>query len=215
MYKESLNVYFKDLAAKKPAPGGGSASSLAASIGVSLISMVCNFTLGKDKYKDHEFDIKNILASSDKLLEEFLNLVDEDVVSYQKLASAYQLPRESEEDRKRRAEAIEEGLKSALSVPLKICKLCHRAALLCLDLVKKGNANLISDVGVAIELLSAAFLSAKLNVEINSASLKDEKCVLKVKEEISPLEKEIQAIKNEVSKDVSEIIRRPGSCKPD
>ncbi|TBR15974.1 hypothetical protein EPO66_05245, partial [bacterium] len=43
---KSIKKYLEDLSAKKPVPGGGSASALTAALGSSLISMVVNFTLG-------------------------------------------------------------------------------------------------------------------------------------------------------------------------
>ena len=50
MYNDSsLKQYLNDLAAKLPAPGGGSAAALTAALGASLISMVLNFTIGKTK----------------------------------------------------------------------------------------------------------------------------------------------------------------------
>jgi formiminotetrahydrofolate cyclodeaminase len=82
-YKEqTLKKYLDDLAAKLPAPGGGSAAALAAALGASLISMVVNFTLGKPKYAEYEKGLKQILSKSERLREEFLNLVDLDVTAY-------------------------------------------------------------------------------------------------------------------------------------
>ena len=58
MYKDALKKYIDDLADKKPAPGGGCAAALVASLGVGLLSMVANFTIGKEKYKAFENEIK-------------------------------------------------------------------------------------------------------------------------------------------------------------
>ena len=57
-----MREYLDDLAAKKPAPGGGSAAALAASMGVSLMSMVANYTAGNPKYKSGEAKIVDIIA---------------------------------------------------------------------------------------------------------------------------------------------------------
>ena len=83
MYRnQSLKNYLDDLAAKKPAPGGGSASALTAAMGASLISMVINFTLGKPKYAKYESELKGFLEKYEKIKEENLNLVDFDITSY-------------------------------------------------------------------------------------------------------------------------------------
>jgi formiminotetrahydrofolate cyclodeaminase len=109
MYKDNLKQYLDDLASNKPAPGGGSAAALAGALGASLLSMVANFTLGKEKYKDVEDEVKDILKSLDKYRKELENLIDEDVLAYQKLSSAYKLSKETEEDKKLRAKAVQKA----------------------------------------------------------------------------------------------------------
>ena len=74
----SVKVYLDDLAAKKPAPGGGSAAALIGATGIALISMVCNFTLGKKKYKEYETDLGRILSRSESLREELTKLIETD-----------------------------------------------------------------------------------------------------------------------------------------
>ena len=198
MYQDSLKKYLDDLASSKPAPGGGSAAALAAATGVALISMAANFTIGKEKYKSVEDEIKEVSSQAEGLREKLMNLVDEDVAAYKKISSAFKLPKKSPEDKRKRTQAIQQGLKEALGPPLEVCKCCHQAGKLCPRLAEKGNRNLISDVGVAIVLLESAFQSALLNVEINLRSIKDEKFILEIREVLEPMEKELSAIKEEV-----------------
>ena len=198
MYKESLTRYLNDLAARKPAPGGGSAAALVAAAGVSLISMVANFTIGKEKYKSVEEEIKGILSSSEALRVKLQDLVDLDVAAYKKVSTAYGLPKDTSEDKRKRQLAIQAGLREALAAPLEVCKCCHQAAKLCPAAAEKGNLNLISDVGVAILLLESAFQSALLNVEINLNAINDQQFVLEVRDILKPLGLEIAAIKAEV-----------------
>ena len=61
MYNEKpLRDYLNDLAARRPAPGGGSAAALSAAIGASLMSMVANYTAGNPKYKEGEAEAAKI-----------------------------------------------------------------------------------------------------------------------------------------------------------
>ena len=203
MYKAELKKYLDDLAAKLPAPGGGSAAALTAATGVALISMVANFTVGKEKYKSVENEIKGVLSQAESLRQKLMDLVDEDVSAYNKISAAFKLPKESAEDKRKRTGAIQQGLKEALVPPLEVCKCCHKASKLCLVLTEKGNLNLISDVGVAIALLESAFQAALLNVEINLKSIKDEKFILEIRQILEPMEKEIIAIKEEVENEVA------------
>jgi formiminotetrahydrofolate cyclodeaminase len=185
-YKDgTLKKYLDDLAAKLPAPGGGSASALTAGLGTSLISMVVNFTLGKPKYAKYENELKKILEKSEKLREEFLNLVDLDVVAYKS-----------------------KNIRDALDVPFMVCRLCFEGIKLCPVLITKGNVNLITDVAVAAILLESSFVSAYFNVEINLKSLVDKKLTKVIKKELVQKEKVIKRIRLEMEEKVGKIIRR-------
>jgi len=182
---DTIKKYLDDLAARLPAPGGGSAAALSAALGASLLSMVVNFTLGKPKYAEYEDELKNTLEKSEKLRLEFLNLVDLDVTAYQ-----------SKDPR------------IALNVPFMAARLCLEAIRLCPPLIKKGNINLISDVAVAAVLLEGAFASACINVDINLKYLKDDKKFgQRVKKELKQKEKEIRRIRMQTEEKVGKIIR--------
>ena len=188
----SIKEYLDDLAAKLPAPGGGSAAALTGATGVALISMVCNFTLGKKKYKEFEQDVEKILSRAELIRKELMRLVDEDVATYKKFAS-------SQKD--------DAALREALSVPLKVCELTHEAVKLCPELVDKSNTLLVSDVGCAAELLEGAFLSALFNVEINLAGIKDKDFMLKVRKVVEPMKEEVAVIRNTVTQEVTQKMR--------
>jgi formiminotetrahydrofolate cyclodeaminase len=181
---QSLKQYLDDLAAKKPAPGGGSAAALAAALGASLISMVVNFTIGKPKYAQYENELRQVLEKSEKLRQEFLNLVDLDVVAYQS-----------------------KNLQEALNVPLTVCRLSFEGISLCPALIQKGNVNLISDVAVAAVLLESAFTSAYFNVEINLKSLADKKLSQDIRKELLRKDKIIKKLRRQTEAKVGKIIR--------
>ncbi|MDP2905955.1 MAG: cyclodeaminase/cyclohydrolase family protein [Candidatus Omnitrophota bacterium] len=181
---KGLNIYLDDLAAKIPAPGGGSAAAMSAAMGAALMSMVANFTIGKPKYAAFDTELKKILEKSEKLRADFLNLVDLDVAAYQS-----------------------GNIRDALDVPFMLSRLCYEAIKLCPPLLKKGNANLISDVGVAVIFLEAAFSSAVLNVQINLKALGDEKLRRAIGKELTQRQARIKKIRLETEAKVGEIIR--------
>lgn len=180
---KTLKEYLNDLAAKLPAPGGGSASALVASCGAALISMVINFTLGKPKYAAYEIELKSLLESSVRLKDEFLDLVDKDVAAYQS-----------------------RDIRDAVNVPFMVCRLCFEAIKLCPPLVKKGNARLISDVAVAVALLESAFTSAYYNVKINLKSLDDKKLSLSIFKELSRKDRLIKNVRLKTEEKIGKII---------
>lgn len=185
MYKdESIRKYLDDLAARLPAPGGGSAASLTAALGAALVSMVVNFTLGKSKYAQYEKELKAILEKSEKLRKGFLNLVDLDVVAYKS-----------------------KNLKDSLDIPFMVCRLCFEAIRLCPPLIRKGNVNLVSDVAVAAVLLEAAFASANFNVEINLSLPENKSFAAQIRKELNRKDKLIRKIRQQMEVKVGKIIR--------
>lgn len=192
MYLEKpLKKYIDDLAAKIPAPGGGSAAALTSATGFALVSMVCNFTLGNEKFKDVWHEIQTIHQTSEKLRVAMMDLIDEDCCVYLKVSKAFKMPKDTPSQKQRRRIAIEAALKDALIVPLEICKLSNQGMTLCRTLIDIGNPNLISDVGVAVSLFNAAFESAILNVQINLNGISDKEYIDSVKCIIEPIYLEI------------------------
>jgi len=185
MYRTGpIEKYLADAAAGIPAPGGGSVSALAGALGASMAAMAANFTVGKKKFAAVEPEVRAILAECEAGGRRLLELMDADVAAYSTVSAAYGMPRESDEQKAARAAAIQDALKVALAEPLAAFRQCAALVQQLDRLVETANPNLISDVGVAAILLEAALRGAKLNVEINLASLKDEALVVAIRAEI-------------------------------
>jgi formiminotetrahydrofolate cyclodeaminase len=181
---KSLKDYLDDLAARLPAPGGGSAAALTAGLGAALVSMVVNFTLGKPKYAKYEKELRKTLKESERLRKEFLKLTDLDVLAYKS-----------------------KDIKKSLVVPLRVCRFCYEGIMLCPPLITKGNINLVSDVSVAAALLESAFASAYVNVEINLKYLKNSKVSLKLRKELTAKYNNLKKIRLKTEAGVGKIIR--------
>lgn len=196
---KSIKIYLDDLAAKRPAPGGGSASALSASIGVSLMSMAVRYTLGNSKYKDCEEKVADILVRCESYRSRLERLVDEDVRAYDRLAAARS---ESGEDK----EKLETLYKEAVVPPFDTCKISAECLRLCKVLAGCGNKNLITDVAIAAILLEGAFFSAKFNVYVNLKSIKDMDYIGGVHGVLAPLERELPLLKEEILEMCEEVI---------
>ena len=197
---KSIGEYLADLAAKKPAPGGGSVAALFGALGSALVSMVCNYTIGKEKFKAVEDEIEKILADAEELRSTFQSLVDLDIESYGRVSQAYKLPKGAE-----REAAVKETLLKSLDVSMEIGKKSVAGMRACPTLAEKANPYLISDVGCAAWGFLSAFKCAMINVDINLSTLKDTALTAKTKGEFVPLEKEIESINNRVSKSMEKL----------
>ena len=169
----SVTDLLNKIASNSPAPGGGSVSALAASLGAALTSMVCRLTIGKKKYIEAQMEIENVLKRSEELRLQFMSLIDEDTEAFDKVMAAYGLPKETEEQKTERTAEIQKALKTATLVPLKLTELCREAMELVKIVVEKGNQNSISDASVAALMLQAGCEGAALNVKINLGSISD------------------------------------------
>ena len=153
----TLQQYADVLAAREPVPGGGSAAALVASLGVALISMVANYSIGKNSSKVMNAKFKATLRHSERLRKGLLTIVDLDAWAYLDVVKA----------RKKSAAQKRKALLKAQKTPLAVCQLCYEAVGLTPLLVTHGNKYLLSDVKVALEFLWAAFQSAVINIEAN------------------------------------------------
>jgi len=184
----TVKGFLSELASSSPAPGGGSVAALAGSLGAALTSMVCHLTIGKEKYADVQGEIKETLASSETLRQRLLLLIDRDTDAFNEVMKAFKLPKETEDQRAKRSQAIQEGYKAASMVPLETAKTCAATLDTALLAAKKGNRNSITDAGVAALLGSAGVHAAVLNVAINLSSIKEKTFVEKIATELEKLE---------------------------
>ena len=179
---KTVRQFLDELASGAPVPGGGSVSALAGSLAAGLVTMVCDLTLGKKKYADVEEEIQAIRQQAEKIRARLQNLLDGDVAAYGDLSAAYKLPRETEEDKAKRSEAVQAATIVATRVPLEIAEAAAQTVALADPAAVKGNMWAVSDAGIAALLGEVAVHSALMNVKINLGSLKDEAFAAEVRE---------------------------------
>ncbi len=182
-----LKGYTDALASGQPAPGGGSAAALVGALGAALNSMVANFTVGKEKFAAVEEEVQRLLSRSEELRRALERLTQADTEAYGQVAAAQKMPRETDEEKAARREAMQKALKAAAEVPREAVKAAYGIVEISAELVGKGNPNLITDVGVAAKFAVAAMECAALNVEINLAYIKDESYNDACRRELAPL----------------------------
>lgn len=171
---DQISGWLDELASAAPAPGGGAAAALCASIGASLISMVCNLTIGKPKYAAFEEQMSAALAKAEEARHAALRLADDDARAFEAVIAAYQLPRSTDAERAARSQTVQRALAGAAAVPLRIAGVAAEVIGLAEEILEGANANVISDVAVAAAAARTALESAIINVEINLGALTDE-----------------------------------------
>ena len=205
---KTIKGFLSETASSSPAPGGGSVAALSGALGTALSSMVCNLTIGKEKYKDVEDEIKKVLTKSEKLRKELTILIDEDTDAFNDVIKAFKMPKETDEQKKKRSNAIQQGYKTAAQVPLKTAETCEQILDIANVLAKKGNQNSITDAAVSALMAKAGVESAVLNVKINLGSIKDEDFVDTISSELDELQKRTADKTNDVIKIVNDHIEQ-------
>jgi formiminotetrahydrofolate cyclodeaminase len=186
--KLTVEDFVGQLASANPTPGGGSASALAGAIAAGLVEMACNLTVGREKFRDVEEDLKVVLARSGELREQLMAAVEEDTAAYDQVSQAYKLPKGTDEEKGARTAAIQAALKYATEVPLKVALAAMEVSQLALIALEKSNPNVASDARVARVIADAAREGATANVEINLGSITDGKFVERMRDELDGLQ---------------------------
>jgi methenyltetrahydrofolate cyclohydrolase len=171
--QSSIDGFLDELASRNSTPGGGSAGAMMGAMGAALLSMVCNLTIGKAKYRDVEAELSTILARTEQLRGQLTEMIEEDVESFGTVMRAYAMPRQTPEEALLRSQAMQNALKEATQVPLRCCRVCRELIDLSAVVAQKGNSHVVSDAGVAVLVAHAALRSGALNVMINVKAMTD------------------------------------------
>ena len=165
--------FVEELSTNSPAPGGGSVSALAGSLGAALSSMVAALTHEKKEMLDSKPMMDEIGAEAQALKDRLAFLVDEDSHAFNKVLDANRMSAATDEEQAAKAAAVEATNKYAIDIPFETAEKCYRVMELAEVLVEKGNPNSVSDAGVAAEVALAGVRGATMNVLINLPGVDD------------------------------------------
>uniref|UniRef100_A0A672GR57 Formimidoyltransferase-cyclodeaminase n=1 Tax=Salarias fasciatus TaxID=181472 RepID=A0A672GR57_SALFA len=133
------------VAARTPAPGGGSVSAAIAAMGAALAAMVGQMTYGKRQFQDLDAVMRKLIPPFHHALKRYL-----------------------------REAALQDGLKQAVGVPLTLAERISVLWAPLKEVVIHGNIGCKSDAQVAAKALEAAVFGAYYNVKINLKDVTDD-----------------------------------------
>ncbi len=185
-------TYFTDvLSTDAPAPGGGSVAALCGALSGALTAMVGALTHGKKGYEKAFDEMVRVGVEAQKIKDEFLADVDRDTDAFNRVMDAMRMKKKTDEQKAARAAAIEETTKVATLIPMNVLRRSKDAAELARIVAGKGNANSISDAGVAALAARTAAEGAYLNVIINLPGIEDEKFKAEILKEAGEVRAEV------------------------
>lgn len=169
----TVKGFADETARESPAPGGGSVAAYMGAMGAALGTMVANLSAHKPGWDDRWEEFSNWAEQGMAIEQELLHLVNEDTEAFNKIMAAFGMPKATDDDKARRAEAIESATLFAAQIPLLTMKAAMKVLPLCRAMAETGNPNSVSDAGVGALAARSAVMGAALNVKINAASLND------------------------------------------
>ena len=185
------------LASSAPAPGGGGGAAMAGALAAALASMVCDLTIGKEKFAAQECEIKALLQEAEQVRQDLLALVEDDAAVFNSFMACYKLPKTTDAEKAARTAAIRKAAKQAAEVPLAIARASFKVLQLAHRLVIIGNPGVITDGACSALLARAALRCAEYNVRINLGLTKDEAYNEQVAAELNKLLKTAEELEEQ------------------
>ena len=180
----SSRNFSDEVSRETPAPGGGSVSSYVGALGTSLAGMVANLSCNTRGWENKVEIFSDKAYKINHVREKLISLVDEDAHSFNSIMEAYKLPKDSEENKQVRSEAIKDATLYAAQIPLNIMIESHKSYEIIEFLAKEGNQSSLSDSGVACLCVHTAIHGAFLNVRINLKDANGGEEIMKKADEI-------------------------------
>ena len=171
--EESILNYLERTASAEPVPGGGSAAALNGALAAALIEMTARLTLDRKGFEAVRPEMERIAAAASGLRRRLAADIDRDADAYRGVMAAFRLAKGTAEERAARERAIQDALRQAAEVPLRVAAAALELLELGAAVIARGNPIAASDGASGVFAARAAARAAAQNVRINASSLRD------------------------------------------
>ena len=200
----SLTDFADETSSESPAPGGGSIAAYCGALGVALGTMVANLSAHKRGWDDRWEEFSLWAEKGREYQEKLMYLVDEDTNAFNKIMDAVRMPKNSDEEKGKRAKAMNDATKYAIEIPFEVMKTCYESMEVMKAMAEIGNPNSISDAGVGALCARAGAIGAFMNVKINCADFEDQGFV----NDVMSKGEEIQNKVVDLEKEIIELVEK-------
>lgn len=169
--------------ARTSAPGGGSVSALATSLGAGLGAMMGWMTYGTKKFESLDKKMRNNIPPLHSRMKKLISMIDADTNAFNDYMVAMKMPRNTDNEIALREEKMQEGIKKAIDVPLTVMRIADECWEWMVEMAKVGNMSSRSDLEVGAKNIESGIWGAHRNVLINIPQIKDEEYKAKVLKE--------------------------------
>lgn len=198
----TLQQFVDETASESVAPGGGSVAAAVGALGAALATMVANLAAHRRGWEERWAEFSDWAERGQRLKEHLLHLVDDDTRAFNRVIIARGMPKDTEDERRERAAALEAANLGALEVPWQVMRTAYATFELLHAMAEQGNPASASDAGVGALCARAAVRGAWLNVRTNAGSVKDQRAIAGILQEGAKLE----AAAAQLEKEILEIV---------
>jgi len=170
----SVRAFIEEVASRSSAPGGGSVSAVLAALGSGLGSMAAKLTFGVRKFEQLDEKMREMIPPLHEAAHHLISMIDADTSAFNDYMEALRMPRETKTEKEKRSQAMQEGLKTAIRVPLATMEVGDRAWDAMCEVARYGNIASKSDIQVGARSLEAGIWGAYQNVLINMEGIYDD-----------------------------------------
>ena len=183
------------VAAPTAAPGGGSVAALSGSLAACLGQMVAQLSRQKKSQAQFVEQLSGALAELRRTGDALAKAIDEDAAAYEAVMAAFKLPRGTQEEQTKRAEAIQQATRGAAEVPLRVAEAAADLLGQLGQLEPMVSPSMMSDLRVGRLMAAAGVRGALENVAINLESITDAAYVQAMRTRTAAIEARLAAAK--------------------
>ncbi len=165
----SLEAFLTALAARQPAPGGGSVAALSGALAAAMGQMVLNYSIGKKDLLTHEPALRAAFDELVRARSMMLELLVEDQLAFEKLTAA----RKACNNAGDKDPTFAAALLACIRIPQTVGATAAAVLELCERVTPIVNKYLLSDLAVCAEMAMATVRCASYNVRVNLGDLSD------------------------------------------
>jgi formiminotetrahydrofolate cyclodeaminase len=187
---DNVVAFLKVLDSNDNTTGGGTAAAVAGAMAAALAAMVARLSSGKPGMEPDEYYAERADALS-LLADELFDGGRQDSEAFASVRQAFRLPKNSDEEKAVRSQAIQAAWKNAAEIPLSNAQRCARVLALAGELEGRSNENAASDLACAFYLGQAGLKGCLENVAINLPMIKDEALVSQMEDQAAMLKESV------------------------
>jgi len=172
IWSARLGDFREATASAEPTPGGGSVAAVSGTLGLGLVIMALEISV-KRKDAVHPEESRGLIEKARGVMRELAGDAENDVRAFRNYMAALKLPKESDEEKAWRKEALQGATRGATEAPLLAARHMVEGLRLAETAAPLAHRHVVSDVGAGTGLLEGALKAVLFNVDVNLPGVSD------------------------------------------